>query len=305
VHHGAHVGFVDAHAEGDRRDDHVEVAGEERALRLVALAGEQACVVGAGREVARQALRERLALLPRRGIHDRGSALGRAQQPLGRGVARRRRRLDQLERQVRAAEAVDVPAGLGDAELLGDVLLHERRGRRGQRDHRRGPKLRQPLAQHPVLGAEVVAPVRDAVSLVDGDEHRLARGELLREAGHRPLGRPLADDPDMAGVAVDPDLLVEPGQGASRGDDLGEGPAGEAQADRRGVGRLHLRSESEFGAGGRGRVYTDRRRHRLHGELDGTVERHGAPNHLHQRYPVDGAGACQPDRDGGHGERHG
>ena len=71
-------------------------------------------------------------------------------------------------------------------------------------------------------------------------EHLLGR---LREAGHRPLGRPLADDPDMAGVAVDPDLLLEPGQGAGRGDDLGEGAAGEAQADRRGVGRLHLVAE--------------------------------------------------------------
>ena len=190
VHDRADVGLVDAHAERDRRDDHVEVAGEERALRLVALARQQARVVRAGREVARQPLGQRLALLARRGVHDRGPARGVAQQSFGRGVARRRRRLDQLERQVRAPEAVDVPARLGDAELLGDVLLHERRGGRGQRDHRGGAQLRQPLAQHPVLGPEVVAPVRDAVRLVDCDQHGLALREHLGEAGHRQaLGR--------------------------------------------------------------------------------------------------------------------
>ena len=48
----------------------------------------------------------------------------------------------------------------------------------------------QMLAQHAVVGPEVVAPLRDAVRLVDGDQRQLALGQHLGEAGHaQPLRR--------------------------------------------------------------------------------------------------------------------
>ena len=53
-----------------------------------------------------------------------------------------------------------------------------------------GRSCGQALAEHAVVGPEVVAPLRDAVRLVDRDERRLAPGEHLGEAGHaEPLGR--------------------------------------------------------------------------------------------------------------------
>ena len=56
---GADVGLVDAHAEGDGRDDHLELAGEEVALHALARAGVEAGVVGGGAaaEGARRVLR--------------------------------------------------------------------------------------------------------------------------------------------------------------------------------------------------------------------------------------------------------
>ena len=47
----------------------------------------------------------------------------------------------------------------------------------------------QALAEHAVVGAEVVPPLRDAVRLVDGDQRGLALGEHLREARHRAAAR--------------------------------------------------------------------------------------------------------------------
>ena len=105
-------------------------------------------------------------------------------------MARLGHRVDDLHRDVRAAKAVDEPARLHEAQLRDDVVLHHRRGRRRQRQHRGGAQLGQALAEHAVLGAEVVAPLRDAVGLVDGDERRRALREHLREAGHpEALGR--------------------------------------------------------------------------------------------------------------------
>ena len=74
-------------------------------------------------------------------------------------------------------------AGCAEAQLRGDVVLHQGRGGGGERDDRRGPQRRQVLAEHAVVGPEIVAPLRDAVRLVDGDQRRLALGQHLREAG--------------------------------------------------------------------------------------------------------------------------
>ena len=98
--------------------------------------------------------------------------------------------LDHFDGEVVAAEAVDETHGVVEAELRQDVVLHERRGRGGERQHGRGTQQVQLLAEHAVVGAEIVAPLRDAVRLVDGDEGGLALAEHLREAGNaQPLRR--------------------------------------------------------------------------------------------------------------------
>ena len=77
------------------------------------------------------------------------------------------------------------------------------RGRRRQRQHRRGirrvAQRRQILAQHPVIGPEVVAPLRDAMRLVDGDQRQLALGQHLGKSGH---AQPLRRDEQELQIAV-------------------------------------------------------------------------------------------------------
>ena len=95
------------------------------------------------------------------------------------------------------------------AQLLGDVVGHPGVGGGGGREHRdAGRQLGEQRAEAAVVGAEVVAPVGDAVGLVD-DEQAAGRGQarehLVAEAGVvEPLG---ADEQhvDLTGV----DLVVD------------------------------------------------------------------------------------------------
>ena len=79
---------------------------------------------------------------------------------------------------------------LSQAELRGDVAAHLRRRRRGVRlDRHVGPQRAQ-LADAPVLGPEVVAPVADAVRLVHHQAGEAEPAELGEEARlHQALRR--------------------------------------------------------------------------------------------------------------------
>ena len=84
---------------------------------------------------------------------------------------------------------MDEAARAGEAELVGDVGLHPRRRGGGERDDRRRPQRRQPLPEQPVVGAEIVSPLRDAVGLVDRHQRQRALRQHLGEARHaQPLG---------------------------------------------------------------------------------------------------------------------
>ena len=61
--------------------------------------------------------------------------------------------------------------------------MHDGRGGGGEGDYGSGPERGEILAEHAVVGAEIVAPLRDAVGFVDGDERGLAFGEHFGEAG--------------------------------------------------------------------------------------------------------------------------
>ncbi len=77
------------------------------------------------------------------------------------------------------AGAPERPAerGEGGAELFGDVAHDPVVGRGGAAEHRHdaGPERGDEPADPPVVGPEVVAPVGDAVHLVDHDQTRDAR----------------------------------------------------------------------------------------------------------------------------------
>ena len=79
-------------------------------------------------------------------------------------------------------------AGVVDAELRDDVVLDRRRGGGGERENgtrRTVAQRRQILSEHAVVGAKVVAPLRDAVGLVDGDERGLAAWRASRGSRER------------------------------------------------------------------------------------------------------------------------
>jgi hypothetical protein len=62
-------------------------------------------------------------------------------------------------------------------ELRNDVALYDRSSCGRQRHNRTGTKLWESLTEQPVIGAKVMSPLRNAVSLVDGNQGGLAAGD--------------------------------------------------------------------------------------------------------------------------------
>src|SRR5205823_3439047 len=103
------------------------------------------------------------------------------------------RRDDEVRPEERALE----PLGLAHAELPDDVA-DDRTGRgRGEREDRDVAELRLQSGQLPVRGPEVVAPVADAVRLVDDDEADPRRRERAAQAVAEALGGRI-DDVELA-----------------------------------------------------------------------------------------------------------
>ena len=103
------------------------------------------------------------------------------------------RELDNFDGEIVATEAVDEAGGTDHAELREDVGLHGWRGGGGEGENGNAcgtvAQSGKVLADHAVVGAEIVAPLRDAMGLVDGDERGRTLGEHLRKARNaQPLG---------------------------------------------------------------------------------------------------------------------
>ena len=182
---GAHIRLVDAHAEGVRGHHDWRLARHERALRLGAGLALHARVIGGNMltQLAAQPLGGRIGALARAGIDDRGQRSGLGQQGRDSGLSfALARRRHHVVREVRPLEAGGDPHRVVQAEPVDDVDGHPRRRRRRGRQDR--PRL-QTLGDLPelvVLGAEVVAPLADAVRLVD-DEQADVSLQLLADAG--------------------------------------------------------------------------------------------------------------------------
>jgi hypothetical protein len=175
--------LVDAHPEGDRGDDDVAVRARPPLLHRDPLLRAHPGVIRTGGKADRREARgdaQRRAL--QRHVHDRRAGRPRAQPvdqqliprllPDGRGQ----------EGQVGPVEARDHGVCLGDSESLADVGDDGRRGGRGQSEHAFGSQLAGAYGELQVVGAEVMAPFRDAVRLVDREERDLRPLELGEEA---------------------------------------------------------------------------------------------------------------------------
>ncbi len=191
VHDEPDVGAVDAHAERVRRRDHVDVAGLEQAVRLGALLAGHAGVVVRGTPAERaHRLGDGLGVATRARVDDgAASTATRRAEPL---LQRRRdvfvfrlrsARLFDRELEVAAGEAAQHLPRLRHAQALDDLAPDGGRGRRRAGDEAARAEPIDEIAELEVIGTEVVAPVADAVRLVDRDErYRQAHQHLFDEA---------------------------------------------------------------------------------------------------------------------------
>ncbi len=195
--HETEVGLVEAHTERTRRDERLHLVALEHALRFLTL-------IGVGLPGVRAHLMAALAQQPG-GVDGRGDGervddarswqvvdmAEQPGQPAGR-IGKAQHAESQGCAGERAADREHTVVGhvvsrARDPELLLDVGDDPavRRRRRGEHRHLRR-HLRDEVAQAPVVRAEVVTPVADAVRLVD-DEHADAAHErrqlLLTEGG--------------------------------------------------------------------------------------------------------------------------
>ena len=187
VHDEADVRLVDAQAERVGRDDGADRLVHEQVVDRRAVFFVQLRVVdGRGdAELPRQIRLHLERVLDRGGIDDAG-AFQRAV-----AVEQRGENLElvgfllglaRFVHQVRPVEPADDRLDRIYAELVQDVFAH-RRGRGGrEREHGRMAELSDHAAEREVGGAEVVAPLADAVRLVHDEERNVYGLQQLQEA---------------------------------------------------------------------------------------------------------------------------
>ena len=180
VQHETNIRLVDAHAEGDRRHDHLRLVALEGVLNTSALVGLEPRVVGQGTQ----------ALLLEKG----GRPLHAVARPPVDNTRLAGPRLDELqdlmvdaalganlEIEVRPIERSPDHQGRTQLQSGDDVLLHAASRRRRKRRHRHARELLGDLRQGQVIGPEVVTPFADAVGLVDAEQRQPGRLQHLLE----------------------------------------------------------------------------------------------------------------------------
>ena len=204
----AHVGLVDAHAEGDRGHHH------ERAAAVLAAAQEGSLVAGAQRGLHAGVIRQRgHAVLVQEGRHLLDRIAGQAVDDAGlarmlvadeaQQLLARLALLDDPVADVGPVEAGHEHPRAGEQPLL-DLQPRRRIGGGGQRDARHLRKALAQQAELAVLGAEVVAPLRHAVRLVDREQRQPAlRLHVVEQPqaalAQQPFGRDV-DEVELAGA---------------------------------------------------------------------------------------------------------
>ena len=187
----ADVGAVDPHAEGDRRDDDVDRLAGERFLGAAPLGRVESGVVGLGEDpLGGEPGSKLLGLLPRDAVDDRRFATVAAERrqrlrdPVGAG--------DDAVAEVRPVECSEEHPRRAEVELGGDVGPDTRRGGGREGVNARCGEAVAEEGQLPVFGAEVVAPLADAVGLVDREPLHADAGEEVEEPA---VDEPLRNSP--------------------------------------------------------------------------------------------------------------
>ena len=255
VHDEAQVGLVVSHPERAGGDDRLDLVAEQPVLGGDAVLGLVLAAVrhrgdppGAQErgDLLGVALGERVddprSVHTRKVLRQPGESLGRPRQ------------FEDLQAQARARAAARdrsaAPRLAGFTELRDHVGHDPVVGGRGRAEHRHSGRERvEHVLDPPVVGAEVVPPVRDAMGLVDheqADRRGEQRQHLLAEAGvveplgadqqqvDRPGGQPVADVVPLVAVgAVD---RVRPQPEALGGGDLVAHQRQQRADDQRGSG---------------------------------------------------------------------
>ncbi|MCY1434370.1 hypothetical protein D9M71_504290 [compost metagenome] len=191
MHHLADIALVDAHAEGDGGDHDVGLPVHEPALQGIPRFMGHAGVVGTGGDAALGQAQGDLFGGLLQGHIDDCRLPGTRRQPVHQAaqLVSAGHRFDQ-QVEVAAVEAGGDHISIGDDELALHVGNHRRRRGGCQQQHLGNAELPLVLGQLEVVGAEVVAPLGDAVRLVhhqQGDWHLLdeAAETLVLQALHR------------------------------------------------------------------------------------------------------------------------
>ena len=176
------VRLVDAHPEGDGRDDHVHVLHQELVLDARPLGGVHAGVVGGGAHpIDLECLGDFLHLLAAEAIHDAApsTVLQRVLDDLPQGLHLRAH----LVEEVGPVEAGLVDVGVEDAEVLLDVVLDLGGRGGGQGDDGVLPDAVDDVPEPAVFRPEVMPPFGNAVGFVDGEEAEPDRPEEVCVVG--------------------------------------------------------------------------------------------------------------------------
>jgi hypothetical protein len=212
VHDEGEVGLVEAHPEGGGGDDDLHPVGQQGLLERDPVVALALARVGGGVDALRaEPARHPLGVGDREAVHDprarqRRHDRGQPGEALG-----LRRQVDDGERQARpverAAHHLEVVAQLVD-DVGHDPVVGG--GRRAQHRHV-GREHLEDAGDAAVVGAEVVAPVADAVGLVDDEEAEGAQ-ELGEDVGAEPgVVQPLRRDQQQVDLArPDPRLDLVP-----------------------------------------------------------------------------------------------
>jgi len=158
----ANIRLVDAHPERNRGDDDHDVArGEPLVAALLVGLRHASVIVGASHPLTLELFAHRLARLPRLDVYDGGlGELAEVKIPLSVYV----------DFQIGAAGAESILVGLVNVEHLVNVVHDAGRGGGGDGEHRNLGKRGLDNSQLQVALAEVVAPLRYAMRLVDGKQ---------------------------------------------------------------------------------------------------------------------------------------
>ena len=203
----AHVGLVDAHAEGDRRhDDHAVVTAEALLRRSAHVVGQPRVVGDRVVTLAAQQLGDLVGALARLAVDDAGrpaeaiavvAGLEEAQQ-LGARVALL---LDDVA-DVGPIEARHELRRVVEPQPLVDLAAGQRVGGGGEGDARHAREVRGDIGDPQVLRAEVVAPLRHAVRLVDREQRDAGAGRgVVEEREERRHEQALGRDVEQVELA--------------------------------------------------------------------------------------------------------